>query len=158
LIREYVHCGTVDGTATPLSDDELVPLLQDLADVCRVQHFPQSDELRTTLWKCVPTMAYALGKQRFKMCYFDIFIELLFSNLESRSASQLSQHAAGQCVEELAALVHPNIFRGRLEDDTQRACYDRVIRERQMMPKGPISDGSDILSPFGPPGLLNVVL
>lgn len=148
-----IRC-TAEGTPTPISDDELVPLLKELADVCRVQHFPQSDDMRATLWKNVPVIAQALGKQRFKSRYLDIFMELLFSNLESRSASQLSQHAAGQCAEELASLVGAGIFRGRLED-YQRDCFDRVMRERQMMPKGP--GAGDVFSPFGPPGLLDAI-
>jgi hypothetical protein len=145
LIRELVIRGTAEGTTTPLTDDELIPLLQELADVCRVQHFPQSDDLRATLWKTVPVIAQALGKQRFKSHYLEIFMDLLFSNLESRSASQLSQHAAGQCAEELASLVGTSIFRGRLED-YQRDCFDRVMRERQLMRKGP--GAGDVFSPL----------
>jgi hypothetical protein len=154
LIRELVIRGTMEGTATPSSDEELVPILQELADVCRVQHFPQADDLRATLWKSVPTIAHALGKQRFKSKYLDIFLDLMFSNLDSRSANQLSIHAAGQCAEELASLVDPGIFRGRLED-YQRECFDRVMHERQMMPKGP--GAGEIFSPFGPPGLLDAI-
>ena len=83
-------------------------------------------------------------------------MDLLFSNLESSSASQLSHHAAGQCAEELASLIGVNMFRARLEDH-QRRIFDQVVQERQMMPKGP-AGGSDIFSPFGPPGLfVNVV-
>jgi hypothetical protein len=160
LIREYVvrrTVGVVEGTTTlpPISDDELIPLLTKLADVCRVQHFPQSDDIRATLWKSVPIIAVAIGKQRFKNRYVDIFLDLLFRNLESSSASQLSHHAAGQCAEELATLIGTNLFRARL-DDQQRQCYDRIVQERQMMPKGP-AGGTDIFSPFGPPGLLPIV-
>ena len=154
LIRELVIRGTAEGTTTPLSDDEFVPLLQDLADVCRVQHFPQLDNMRATLWKNVPVIAQVLGKQRFKSRYLEIFMELVFSNLESRSANQLSQHAAGQCAKELASLVGTSIFRGRLED-YQRDCFDRVMRERQLMPKGP--GNGEVFSPFGPPGLLDAI-
>jgi hypothetical protein len=108
--------------------------------------------LRTTLWRQLPLIAHALGKQRFKRLYLDVFMDLLFSSLESRSSSQLSQHAAGQCAEELAEIVGPAIFRARLED-YQRDIFDRAIRERQMLPKGP----PDAFSPFGPPGLLDTV-
>ena len=159
LIREYVVRGTQaanenDNAAVVLTDEELVPLLRELADVCRVRHFPQSDDLRATLWRNVPIMARALGKARFKSKYLEIFTELLFSSLESRTASALSQHAAGQCAEELSQLVGVAIFRARL-DDYQRETFDRVLRERQMMPKGPAGD--DVFSPFGPPGLLDAV-
>ena len=137
-----------------LNDTVLLPLLTELVDVCRVQHFPQADELRATLWKQLPVMAQALGKQRFKRQYLDIFMELLFRHLESRSASPLSLHAAGQCAEALAELVGKGIFRGRL-DMNQQDTFDRVVRERQLeqAKMGPIA--RDTFSPFGPPGLLD---
>jgi hypothetical protein len=104
-----------------------------LVDACRIE---PSMELRTTLWKCLPTMAYALGKQRFKKLYLGIFTDLLCSSLESHSSPHISR-AAGQCAEKLATFVGPTIFRGRLEND-QRECFDRVMRERQGMPNGPV--------------------
>jgi hypothetical protein len=162
LIRELViRCCSEERIGTPieLKDDELVPMLRELADVCRVQHFPQSSELRATLWRQLPAMAHAIGKDRFKKKYLEIFMELMFSNLESKSASQLSIHAAGQCAEDLAHFVGPSIFRGRLED-YQKELYDKVMRERQMMPKGPavLPDGTVApFSPYGPPGLLDAV-
>ena len=161
LIREYVIRRTVpntnvnSGTTTklqllpPLSDDEFIPICTELADVCRVRHFPQSDDLRATLWKCLPTIAATLGKQRFKNRYLDIFMDLLMSNLESSSASPLSHHAAAQCAEELALLIGMNMFRARLEDH-HRHIFDRMVQERQMIPKG-FTGGGDIFSPFGPP-------
>jgi hypothetical protein len=79
LIREYVIVGTHENTTTPVADEELIPMIQDLVDVCRVQHFYQSDEMRATLWKNVPAMAQALGKQRFKNKYIEKIIDLLFS-------------------------------------------------------------------------------
>ena len=162
LIRELcIRCCSEDKIGTPLElkDDELLPLMRELADVCRVQHFPQSSELRATLWRQLPSMAHAIGKARFKKLYLEIFMDLLFANIESRSASQLSVHAAGQCAEDLAQFVGPSIFRGRLEEDQQQQ-FDKVLRERQMMPKGPavLADGTIApFSPYGPPGLLDSV-
>ena len=72
-------------------------------------------------------------------------------NLEESTASALSKHAAGQCAEELAQLVGPRIFRGRL-DDFQQAAFDQAMLERERAPKGP---GGDDFSPFGPAGLLD---
>ena len=137
--------GTVEGTSTALSDKELVPLLEKLVDACRIPH---PDEWRTTLWKCLPTIASSLGKQRFKTLYLDLFTELLCSSLESRTSLQVS-HSAGQCAEELAALVGPTIFRGRLED-YQRECFDRVMQERRRMPQGPVH-GYDIFAHLDSP-------
>jgi len=152
LIGQLVVTCTAVDSGIQLTDDDLLPLLREVADVCRVRHFPQADDLRTTLWRQLPLIAHALGKQRFKRLYLNVFMDLLFSSLESRSSSQLSQHAAGQCAEELAEIVGPAIFRARLED-YQRDIFDRAIRERQMLPKGP----PDAFSPFGPPGLLDTV-
>lgn len=155
LIRELVVRFSVEGGNVTLSDNEIKEYLRELIDVCRVQHFPQSDDMRATLWRQVPLMAQALGKERFKRNgYLEIFQDLLFSNLESRTASQLCKHAAGQCAEELAQLMGVAIFRGRLED-YQRDVFDDVMRERQSLPKGPAMDGA--FSPFGPAGLLDNV-
>lgn len=135
-----------------LSDDIVLPLMTELADVCRVKHFPQGDDLRTTLWRQLPSIASTLGKQRFKRLYLEVFLDLLMQNLEEQStASALSKHAAGQCAEELAQLVGPRIFRGRL-DDFQQAAFDQAMMERERAPKGPAVDD---FSPFGPAGLLD---
>lgn len=155
LVRELVVRCAPEDAALKLSDAEIQEWLRNMVDVCRVQHFPQADDMRATLWRQVPLMAQALGKERFKRNgYLEIFCDLLFDVLDSRSASQLCQHAAGQCAEELANFIGVPIFRGRLEDH-QRQTLDRVMRERQAMPKGPIMDAG--FSPFGPPGLLDAV-
>ena len=154
LIRELVIKCSSPTSSTPMSDDELISILKELADVCRVQHFPQSSDLRATLWRQLPIIARALGKDRYKKQYFYIFLDLMFSNLDSRSASALSKHAAGQCAEELSDLIGKAMFRGRL-DDFQVETFDRVMKERSMMPRGPVDDGA--FSPFGPPGLLDSI-
>ena len=156
LLRELTILGCGDKNTNPdltMTDEVLLPLLTELVDVCRVQHFPQGDDLRATLWRQLPSMAKALGKQRFKHLYLDIFLDLLMSNMERTTASALSKHAAGQCAEELAQLVGLPIFRGRL-DDYQKSTFDKAMRERQQqMPKGPVDAGA--FSPFGPPGMLD---
>jgi len=134
-----------------LSDEIVLPLMTELADVCRVKHFPQGDDLRTTLWRQLPSIASTLGKQRFKRLYLELVLDLMMQNLEESTASALSKHAAGQCAEELAQLVGPAIFRGRL-DDFQREAFEQAMREREQTPKGPAMDD---FSPFGPAGLLD---
>lgn len=145
LIRELVVRGCDEDSVMPMTDEELLPLWESMMDVCRVQHFPQSHELRATLWKCVPPMAKALGKQRFKRSYLECTVELLFRNLEMSTATQLSKHAAAECAAYLADLIGPGIFRGRLDDD-QQVTYDRLVVGR---PRGepPIDS---MMSPFGP--------
>jgi len=158
LIRELCVRLCVNGPGTvlegvALTDDTLLPIMTELADICQVKHFPQSDDLRTTLWKQLPLIAKALGKQRFKRIYLQLFMELLGSNMENRSyASQLSVHAAGQCAEELATFVGAGIFRGRFEEEWQRELFDRTMAERRQaaIKAGP---GPEAFSPFGPSGL-----
>jgi hypothetical protein len=157
LIRELVVRGcsqdSDDAKLMPMSDEELIPLYETMMDVCRVQHFPQSHELRATLWKCVPAMAVALGKDRFKRSYMERTVELLFWNLEMSTASQLSKHAAAECAERLADLVGKSIFRGRL-DDFQQATYDQYVVGRTRLGGPPTEIDGGMLSPFGPRGLL----
>jgi hypothetical protein len=160
LIRELVEgCSLDDSTLPPLSDDLLLPLFRQVADVCRVSHFPQGDDLRTTLWRQLPSMMEAVGKQRCKRLYLEVFLDLLMPNLESRSASAISKHAAATCAHELSAFVGPAIFRGRIYDDYQKETLDRALRERQleeemMSPMMARQQGTQF-SPFEPPGLLD---
>ena len=136
-----------------MSDKVLLPLMTELADVSRLSHYPQSDDLRTTLWRQLPSIAEAIGKRRFKGLYLDLFIELLAKNLDDRhgtGASQLSIHAAGQCCEELANLIGVGIFRGRLEAVGAERAFDTVMNERRMEAR--CAEGRErFVSPFGPP-------
>eukprot|EP00592_Proboscia_alata_P022528 CAMPEP_0194424418 /NCGR_PEP_ID=MMETSP0176-20130528/23691_1 /TAXON_ID=216777 /ORGANISM="Proboscia alata, Strain PI-D3" /LENGTH=162 /DNA_ID=CAMNT_0039234167 /DNA_START=104 /DNA_END=592 /DNA_ORIENTATION=+ len=138
-----------------MEDDVLLPLLTELMDVCRVNHFPQGNDLRTTLFKNLVGMAHGLGKKRFKRHYFELVTELLFATLEvehgphssnfrtddARDGNQLAIHAAEKCCEELSELVGSMIFRGRL-DDGQQEVYDSVIqkRRRDRQSPGPVGD------------------
>jgi len=164
LLRElcvrFANRDESDREDVVVSDTILLPLMTELADVCRLSHYPQSDDLRTTLWRQLPPMAEALGKRRFKGLYLDLFIELLGKNLDDRygtGASQLSIHAAGQCAEEIANLIGVGIFRGRLEGTGtgQENAFDGVMEERrreQIMSAANGKFGREIFqSPFGPP-------
>ena len=160
LIRELCVRFCTNGPGTiqeglALTDDILIPIMTELADVCRVKHFPQGDDLRTTLWKQLPFIAKSLGKQRFKRHYLQSFMDLLMMNMENRhdALSQLSVHAAGQCADELSSLVGLGIFRGRMEEDWQRNVFDQVMEERRRMAlaEGP---GPEPFSPFGPSGAM----
>jgi hypothetical protein len=160
LLRELVEgCSLSDSRLPPLSDDLLLPLFRKVADVCRVSHFPQSDDLRATLWRQLLPMMEAVGKQRCKRLYLEVFMDLLMRNIESRSVSALSKHAAATCAYELSVLVGPNIFRGRVYDDYQKEALDRALRERQIeeekaAPMMQRPQGTQF-SPFEPPGLLD---
>jgi hypothetical protein len=160
LIRELVEtCNQPDSTLPPLTDDLLLPLLRQVADVCRVSHFPQGDDLRATLWRQFPSMMQAIGKQRCKRLYLEIVMDLLMRNLESSTASAISKHAAASCAQELSVLVGPTIFRGRLYDEHQKEVLDRALRERQIEEQnmGGLTQHQTKkqFSPFEPPGLLD---
>ena len=161
LIRELIEtCNEPDSVQPPFTDDTLLPLLQEVADICRVSHFPQSDELRTTLWRQLPGMMMAVGKVRCKRLYLEVFLDLLMRNVASRTASAISQHAAAACAHELSDLVGPTIFRGRLYDDHQKEALDRALREREMeernmAPMMKQQQNQTQFSPFEPPGLLD---
>jgi len=152
LIRELIERFSNPNTSgIVLSDDVILPLITELAETCRVRHFPQSDDLRTTLWKNLPVMARALGKQRFKRIYLQTFMDMMVDNLDEKNhASQLSVHAAGQCAEELSNLVGPGIFRGRLEEDWQREILDNAMKERRQQMSMRQMTPSEGFSPFGP--------
>eukprot|EP00934_Nitzschia_sp_Nitz4_P001880 Nitzschia sp. Nitz4//scaffold7_size249615//34946//37261//NITZ4_001144-RA/size249615-processed-gene-0.176-mRNA-1//-1//CDS//3329558343//1880//frame0 len=160
LIRELLEtCSQPDSTVPPLSDDVLLPLMRQVADVCRVSHFPQSDDLRATLWRQLPSMMQAVGKMRCKRLYLEVFMDLLLRNIESRVATAISKHAAVSCAYELGVLVGPNIFRGRIYDDYQREILDQALRERQIEEQNmaPLlkQQQQTQFSPFEPPGLLD---
>jgi hypothetical protein len=161
LIRELMDtCNEPDSTLPPLTDDLLLPLLQEVADVCRVSHFPQGDDLRATLWRQLPGMMEAVGKARCKNLYLDIFLDPLIRNLESSTASAISKHAAASCAYELGVLVGPNIFRGRLYDENQKEVLDRALRQREIEEQNAsammmMQQNQTQFSPFEPPGLLD---
>ncbi|KAL7486063.1 hypothetical protein ACHAW6_011669 [Cyclotella cf. meneghiniana] len=160
LIREIcIRFADNDDTAREdvvIGDAVLMPIMTELADVCRLSHYPQSDDLRTTLWRQLPPIARALGKRRFKGMYLDLFIELLCKNIDDRfnCASQLSVHAAGQCTEELANLIGHGIFRGRLAEVGGAEAFDRVMEERKREHIAQQAAGGFVgamqFSPFGP--------
>lgn len=161
LIRELMDtCNQPDSVLPPLTDELLLPLMHEVADVCRVSHFPQGDDLRATLWRQLPGMMEAVGKARCKSLYLDIFMDPLIRNLESSSASAISKHAAASCAYELGVLIGPNIFRGRLYDDYQKEILDEALRQREIEEQNAaammmMQQNQTQFSPFEPPGLLD---
>jgi len=164
LLRElcvrFANRDESDREDVVMGDAVLLPLMTELADVCRLSHYPQSDDLRTTLWRQLPPIAEALGKRRTKSLYLDLFIDSLAKNLDDQysCASQLSIHAAGQCSEEIADLIGVGIFRGRLEATGQgEVAFDRLMEDRRReknmtaMSGGKFAGREMFHSPFGPP-------
>jgi len=100
-----------------------------------VFNFPQSDDLRTTLWKQLPVDANDLRKQRLKCTYLYFFFNLLMKDLHdgggghsgSGTLSQLLVYVAGQCTGELAHLVGKGIYQGCLEEEWHGEVFDRIM-------------------------------
>jgi len=100
-----------------VNDELIVTLMKKLLDACRVKHFPQSDDLRATLFKQLPTIARNIGKTTFKRKYLNLFLKLLMDNVRSNDVASAScKFAASQCCEQLANFVGVSIFRGRCEE------------------------------------------
>lgn len=135
-----------------ITDEELYPMMEELADVARVKHFPLAEDLRCTLWKCLPDMARGLGKKRFKSKYLNLFLDLMIRNLERGSAN--SEHDAAMCARELYGIVGEGILKGRVRDVVgdhgveimSRCCA--ALNRGGHGPTGNVLEGD--MSPFGP--------
>ncbi|CAM9544049.1 unnamed protein product [Ectocarpus sp. 6 AP-2014] len=103
-----------------------VTFFEELADVARLTHFVQADCLRETIWKQLPAMGEAVGKNVFKR-HLDVFLKPLFDTLSRITTSQLARHAAASCVRQLSKFIGPSIFRGRLTD-SQREIMDAEVQ------------------------------
>eukprot|EP00593_Proboscia_inermis_P014536 CAMPEP_0171326866 /NCGR_PEP_ID=MMETSP0816-20121228/117716_1 /TAXON_ID=420281 /ORGANISM="Proboscia inermis, Strain CCAP1064/1" /LENGTH=191 /DNA_ID=CAMNT_0011826433 /DNA_START=683 /DNA_END=1260 /DNA_ORIENTATION=+ len=116
-----------------MEDDVLLPLLTELMDVCRVNHFPQGNYLRATLFKNSsewPTdwanvgSNVAIAKSSRTFCLPRSKWNKAGTPPPSAPMTHvMAIHAAEQCCEELSLLVGGMIFRGRLEND-QAEVYD----------------------------------
>ena len=157
LIRELIEtCSQEDSKLPSLQDDLVLPLLTQVADTCRVSHFPQADDLKATLWRQLPAICHALGKVRTKRLYLELFLDLMMSNIESSTASAISKHAAESCAYELGKLVGPSIFIGRIQDDRQQQMVEDVFRQRKFEEqRAQPQQFQTQFSPFEPPGLLD---
>lgn len=90
-----------------------VPFLEPLAEVGRMRHFEHSDNLRETLWNCLPLIAQRMGKRLFKP-HLELFLEAMFRDLTC--GHQLCECAAGKCVAAFRDWLGSTIFAGRLDD------------------------------------------
>jgi hypothetical protein len=108
LLRELCHEDVrPDGLA-----EEFLPVLAELASL---DHFPEADRLRQTIFDCLPDVGRSLGKRVFKR-HLDLFLAPLITTLTGRCASLLAQHSAKACLDSLSELVGPSIFLGRLSE------------------------------------------
>jgi len=154
MLREI--CSKIGNGEIVVRDEVLYPLFEELADVARVNHFPLAEDLRCTLWKCLPDMAKGLGKKRFKSKYLNLFLDLMMRNLERGSAN--SEHAAALCVKEFYNIVGRGIFTGRVKEmvgergvlvlercASKSTCNERASIEGSVSPFGPqMTEGDTI--------------
>ena len=94
-----------------------------VAELARLDHFPQCVNLHETIWKCLPDIAQYIGKRTFKQS-MEPFLGPLFRSLHCGHA--LCETAAKQCITRLSGFIGRPIFEGRL-DPTQKAQFNAVI-------------------------------
>lgn len=87
-------------------------LLSSVVDLSILRHFPQTSILQETVWKQIPKMAQALGKNVFKRHLEQILDPLVFT---LNGNNRLAKFAAVQCVQQLNQLIGPVIFQGRIQ-------------------------------------------
>ena len=152
MLREI--CVKIGSGELTMDNDILFPLFQQLADVARVNHFPQSNDLRSTLFKCLPDMAKGLGKKRFKSRYLNLFLDLLIRTLERGNAN--SSHSAEMCSKDLYNFIGEGIVKGRVKDVVGETGVLVLEKHVISFPRGCHNDRpmtEQFVSPFGPPSL-----
>lgn len=135
-----------------LSESQQIHYLLLAFKVCdEARHFPQSDDLRQTLWRVLSPICNALGKKFVKQKLLHLFLPMLVQNVTSKSSSSLSKHAANHCIVDMASLVGKGILLGRIEYDYDRDFVSRILDDIQYAPTSCGSaDITDSFSPFGP--------
>jgi len=140
-----------------LTQTQQIHYLQLAFKVCdEVRHFPQSDDLRQTLWRVLPPICNALGKKYVKQKLLHMFLPMLVQNVTSKSSSSLSIHAANQCIVDISTLVGRGILLGRIEYDDDRDFISKVLDEAKYDQR--VSAGDPVVGSFSPfgPAMLNV--
>jgi len=110
-----------------LTKSQQIHFLSQTIEVCRVKHFPQADELRTTLWRVLPDICNFVGKTLVKREFLHLFLDLLVENALSQYASNLSVCEAQKCITALSNLVGKRLLLGRIEDDSQRIATENIF-------------------------------
>ena len=99
-----------------IAPTQVAALLPAFAAMARLEHFPQADTLRETLWKSVPIMAKSMGKRAFQ-AQLDALLEPLFATVTRTSTHQLAGYAAMDCMQQLSTFLGHSVFIGRLSTD-----------------------------------------
>ena len=85
--------------------------MQKMADACRYRHYVAHYFFLETVFKSLPAIGQNVGKRPIKM-YLEEFLDHIFYAVECENA--LAAAAALKCLNELKALLGPNIMRGRV--------------------------------------------
>lgn len=137
-----------------LTKSQQLEFVSQAVEVCRVRHFPQSDDLRTTLWRVLPDICNSVGKTFVKRQLLHLFLDMLVENALSQYASKLSVHEAKNCMTKLITLIGKAIFLGRIEDEFDRRKVEKTLLEYEMSSKpchsgsNPAASKIDSFSPF----------
>ena len=86
-------------------------LMQKMADACRHRHYVAHFFFLETVLTTLPVIGQNIGKRIIKM-YLEEFLDHIFYAAECENA--LASAAALRCLNELKALLGPNIMRGRV--------------------------------------------
>lgn len=92
--------------------DAVANFLPRMAELGTVRHFDHANNLRETLWNCLPVLAASMGKKAFKP-YLDPFLEAMFFDL--KCDHPLCECAAGKCIAAFRDMLGTKIFAGRLD-------------------------------------------
>lgn len=111
LLRELCRADLLSTTPVAFADEHL-PVV---AELVRLQHFPDHARLKQSVWKVLPECFARLGKASLKH-HLELFIPSLLAALASPVASPLTRHTALGCLEACSKQLGPSIFLGRLSE------------------------------------------
>jgi len=95
--------------------DQFIPILPTIASKRNFAHY---HDLQQTIWKCVPLMAEAVGKRKFKM-YLELLLVPMIETLQCNN--RLAMNAAGNCVTFCNKFIGTKFFLPRLKPDQLEA-------------------------------------
>ncbi len=126
LVRELI---------VTLDDDALVPLIDQVIEAVRHEHFVEADELRRTAIKVFTALA-GLDKKRFKRHYLSRVLPTVCRILERGDHASRLVHFDAECwIRHVRSIVGDGILRGRADEmvgSWAADLIDRVSRDQPM--------------------------
>lgn len=107
---------------------ELIPLI---IEASKYENYTQHAVFLETLCKQLPSIASGFGKKEFKK-HLELFIDPIFTAYASDT--QLTSHAAEECIRNLSQFIGQNILRGRIEnyDLKYLPIYENIIHAQSV--------------------------